>query len=305
MKSIHKYIGIFAVSAVLASCEKEIVVDVPAYQPKLVLNGYATTGDTVFVSVGKSIGILEYKYGKDLAVKDATLVLRTDGAPDDVLDYDPLYGMYRSNTIAQPGKNYTLVATAPGYTEASATTIVPSAVKIDSIRRIPNARLDIDGNPQDEIRIVFNDPPAAGDYYILSISKLQGLDTTFHGYGANCVNTTDASIESIYNEEIDQNTCLAGDAIFFRDVLFNGVTKELRLFVPSGYVRPGTVFSDSVYAEVQLMHVTEAYFRFSKSYRFASDNRGNPFAEPSNVYTNVNNGYGVFSIMSVDSKEVK
>jgi hypothetical protein len=165
--------------------------------------------------------------------------------------------------------------------------------------------LDIDGNQQDEIRIIFNDPPATGDFYILSISKQANLDTSFYSSSIGCVNTTDESVESIYDESIDQNTCLSGDAIFFRDALFNGTKKELRLFVPTGYVYPGTVNGDPVYAQVQLLHVTEDYFRFSKSYRFASDNRGNPFAEPVNVYTNVQNGYGVFSIMSADVKDVK
>lgn len=305
MKSIHKYIGILAVCTVLASCEKEIIVDVPKYEAKLVLNSYAVTGDTVYVAVGKSIGILDYKYGKDLEIKNASLVLKADGMPDDALEYDPAIRAYKAHTVAQSGKSYTLVATAPGYAEATANTVVPSAVTIDSIRRIPNAKLDIDGNQQDELRIIFKDPPATGDYYILSITKPQGQDTIYHEYQSNCVNTTDASVESIYNENIDQNTCLPGDAIFFRDVLFNGTTKELRLFVPSGYAAPGTIFGDSVYTQVQLLHVTEAYFRFSKSYRFASDNRGNPFAEPSNVYTNVNNGYGIFSMMSVHTYPVK
>jgi hypothetical protein len=305
MKSIHKYIGLIAISITLASCEKEIVVDVPVYQPKLVLSSYSVAGDTVYVAVGKSIGILDYKYGKDLEINNAALILKADGMPDDVLEYDPMIRAYRSHSIAQTGKSYTLTATAPGYTEATAVTTVPSIVTIDSIRRIPNAKLDIDGNQQDELRIIFKDPPTAGDFYILSISSLLGVDTNFHSNGIGCVNTTDASIESIYDESIDQNTCLQGDAIFFRDMLFNGTTKELRLFVPSGAISPSTMFGDTVYAQVQLLHVTESYFRFNKSYRFASDNRGNPFAEPTNVYTNVNNGYGVFSMMSVDLKEVK
>ncbi len=301
-----KIYGILLLAATaLTSCEKEIVVDVPEYESKIVLNSYAMAGDTVYISAGKSVGILDYKYDKDLSVRNASLILHSEGQPDDVLEYDPQSNTYRSHTVASPGKSYRLTATAPGYGEASATTTVPSLVAIESVRRISNARLDRDGNQQDEIRIVFNDPPAPGDFYILSISKQNNLDTNFYSTAIDCVNTTDASVESIYDESIDQNTCLSGDAIFFRDVLFNGTKKELRLFVPTGYVYPGTVNGDSVYAQVQLLHVTEDYFRFSKSYRFASENRGNPFSEPVNVYTNVKNGYGVFSIMSADVKDVK
>jgi len=305
MKKIHKYIAVPVACMLLASCEKEIVVDVPEYEPKLVLNSYMLTGDTVYVSVGKSVGILEYKNGKDLSIANATVILRADGQPDDVLEYDVVAGAYRSHTVAQVGKTYTLAATAPGFAQATASTTAPGVVAIERIQRIARAKVDIDGNPQDELRIVFKDPPQKGDYYILSINKPEGVDTLFYSRAADCVNTTDASIESVHDESIDVNTCLPGDAIFFRDVLFNGMEKELRLFVPSGYVGPDPVFGDSTFAEVQLYHVTEDYFRYRKSYRFAADNEGNPFAEPTNVYTNVKNGYGIFSVMSVDVMQVK
>src|SRR5687768_10902548 len=99
MKLINKYTGILLVSAALASCEKEIIVDVPKYEPKLALNSHSMRGHIIQVSVGKSIGILDYKYGKDLDVHNATLVLKTDGRPDDVLEYDSAALTYISHTV--------------------------------------------------------------------------------------------------------------------------------------------------------------------------------------------------------------
>jgi hypothetical protein len=305
MKTIHNYILPLILVASLASCEKEITVDVPKYDEKLVLNSFTMSGDTMYVGVGKSIGILDYKHGKDLNVMNATILLQADGKTVDTMKYNTDHEMYASHTVAETGKQYTVKATAPGYTEAEATTTVPEIVTIDSIIRIPNAKLDIDGNTQDEIRIVFKDPPAAGDYYILKVFTLGGLDTNYNHSGMQCVNTTDPSVESIYNENIDQTTCLSGDGIFFRDALFNGTRKELRLFIQSHFLSPLILGNDTVRGQVELTHVTEAYFKFSKSYKFATENTGNPFAEPTNVYTNVKNGYGIFSVMSYATKEIK
>jgi hypothetical protein len=99
---------------------------------------------------------------------------------------------------------------------------------------------------------------------------------------------------------------LSSDAIFFRDALFNGTSKELHLFISSEYLLPVVGRNgDTLYPSVELYHVPEAYFRYLKSYQFASENNGNPFAEPTNVYSNVKNGYGIFSIISADYKELK
>ncbi len=287
----------------LTACEKEIKVKVPEYQSKLVINSNTEVGDSFRVTIGKSMGILKYKAGQDLQIKDATVLLYEGNKLADTMRYDIFAGVYTSKILAKQGVSYSISAKVGNGQEATANTKVPSYVPIQSVQRIAKARLDIDGVQQDELRIKFTDPPGQGDYYVLSIIKpMDTLDE--YGY-TGCINTVDASVESIYNEEIDQNTCLDGGVIFIRDALFNGTTKELRLFVQSAYIEPYIIDGQTVNAIVVLRHVTEDYFRFKKSYKFASANAGNPFSEPTNVYTNVKNGYGVFSVMSYDEKEVK
>lgn len=287
----------------LASCEKEITVKVPEYTPLLVVNSNTEVGDTMRVTIGKSVSILKFKNGQDLSVKDARVLLYKGSSVVDTMKFDALSSTYSSNTIAEDGQQYSVKVNASGYQEANASTKVPSFVKIENVQRIKNARLDADGMPQDELRITFSDPSAAGDFYILGLAKA-GSEYDSFGY-SSCVNTIDASIESISNEQIDQNTCLRGEAIFIRDALFNGKTKELRLFVNSSYLDPYTYGGRIFRVTIALQHVTEDYFKFKKTYMFASENEGNPFAEPTNVYTNVKNGHGVFSVLSYDAVEVK
>jgi len=302
MKRVNNIIALFAVAA-LASCEKEITVKTPEYTPLLVVNSNTEVGDTMQVTIGRSVGILKFKNGQDLSVKDARVLLYKGSAVVDTMKYDALNNVYNSKTIAEDGQQYSVKVNASGYQEANASTKVPSFVKIESVQRIQKVRLNADGMPQDELRITFSDPVTAGDYYILSLAKA-GSEFDTIGY-SSCVNTIDASIESISNEQIDQNTCLSGEAVFIRDALFNGKTKELRLFVNSDYLEPYTYGGRIFRVSLALQHVTEDYFKFKKTYMFASENEGNPFSEPTNVFTNVKNGYGVFSVLSYDAIEVK
>ncbi|MCD6062135.1 MAG: hypothetical protein K0R82_46 [Flavipsychrobacter sp.] len=293
---------------VAGSCTKEIKVDVPEHQPSLVISSNTSVDDTFRVQIGKSAAILKYKPNLDLSVSDATVVLYEGDKALGAMVHNKADGIYTAAAIAEAGKKYTIKVSAPGFTQAEATSDVPSAVKIKSIKRYPNARVDIDGMQQDEIRISFDDPSGVGDFYILRLLMPTVQDSFMNGeyVYSTCVNTNDPSVESIYNESIDQNTCLSSDGIFFRDALFNGTTKELRLFVASNVLLPVEDFNGTLfYPGIELHHVPEALFRYQKSYQFASENMGNPFAEPTNVYSNVVNGYGIFSVVSIDYEEVK
>lgn len=304
MKSKYShYIGILFATALFTSCEKEITVKVPEYKSSLVLNSSTEVGDTITVSVGKSMSILKYKKGQNLEVTDAKVVLLKDNVTADTLKYNAAYGVYVSNTVADAGSKYTIKVNAPSYTEATATTAVPSFVPIAKIQRIPKTKVDMDGQQQDEIRITFDDPQAMGDYYIISV-EWDGNGSSDSSYNETCINTTDASVESIYNENIDKNTCLSSKGIFFRDALFNGSRKEIRLFINSHLLEPYVVGGVNNKVRIVLQHVTEDFFKFRKSYLFASENSDNPFSEPTNVYTNVKNGYGLFSVQSYDVADI-
>jgi len=47
---------------------------------------------------------------------------------------------------------------------------------------------------------------------------------------------------------------------------------------------------------VRVSRITEAHFKFIKSWNAYQMSGDNPFAEPANVFTNVLNGYGIFTL---------
>lgn len=288
-----------------SSCEKEVIIDVPEHQPRLVVNS-EVLDDTIAISVGKSIDVLKHKYGTDLYLKNAIVMLETTGKAAEQLKYDESAGYYKATTAVQPGVEYKIRVSATGFEDASAVTKSPQPVAIKSVQRIKDVRLDMSGMKQDEIRLTFEDDATQDNYYIVRVNIGYMPDSFSNYVGTTCVNTTDPSVESIYDETIDQNTCIESDGIFLRDDLFNGKTKELRLYITSDMLNPAQIPGvGEVYATIELLHVTEEYFKYLKSFRYASINSGNPFAEPTNVYTNITNGFGIFTVVQMDEAEIR
>ncbi|MCF8450085.1 MAG: DUF4249 domain-containing protein [Taibaiella sp.] len=302
MRKLHFLpIVLIAASLLISSCEKTIDVNTPPFARKLAVNSNNELGEPLYIVVGTSAAIKDQKNHPELLIKNANIRLYVNDTITDTLVFDNIFG-FTSSVLAEAGKKYTVVISSPSYENVEASVIAPSVVPITSIVRTPLARRNEDGDYQDAIVFTFIDPPAAGDYYIL---RVDGARDSFAYISDFCVNSSDPSIETNANEIAEVNTCLDSKAMYIRDELFNGRQKEIKLYVNSAVLLPKFDGNDSVYAKIELFHVPEAYFRFSKSSKTYWDTNGNPFAEPVNVYTNVTKGLGIFSIVSKDEKEIR
>lgn len=311
--NIRKYIAGVLSLAIFTACEKNVIIDVPPHEPMLVINAVNhIDADSVEVKVGKSVDVLKHKSGSDLTLNNVSVILKQQGKQDVTLHYNIDTKSYRGKADLKNGGIYRIEAKAEGYKTAIAETSVPTSVEILSIERYKEVKVDIDGNNQDEIRIKFNDPIDENDFYIIylndagySADPQNPLLDSFHYHYIGCINVNDPSVESIYDEPIDQYSCFENNGIFFRDDLFNGKTKELILYVTSSGLQSNTVGGVEVFPEIELHHVKEDYFKYIKSREKSIANNGNPFAEPSNIYTNVENGYGIFGFISSSIIEIK
>lgn len=309
---MKKLIYILPVLIWLASCEKEISVKVPEYTPRLVVNCSGEVNEPIWVSVSKSIGVLNYNGLQNLEVTNATVKLFVNGNYVETLEQNPdSLGLshFFSKTIVQQGNEYRIVISAPGFTDAEATSSVTPFVPF-SVERIRNVRITQYGNMQDEIRISFTDAPARDNHYMLQLWESYEFDTsTSQGpypryYGGGCINSSDPSIESLGDFSFEENECLYAKEIFISDELFNGRTKELKLYVDTtwGFSHRDSMTGQVFYGKIRLYNLSDAYYKYLKTYNYASNNSGNPFAEPINVYTNIVNGYGIFSLSNFDEK---
>jgi hypothetical protein len=298
---------LIAIALFTASCEKTINIALPPVAPQLVINCTSDVLQPISIEVSRTASIREQQIHPDLLVKNATVQLYVDDVFAETIAFDSLLG-YQSRIVSQAGKKYALKISAPSFVTVESSVVVPGTVVISHVERIPFAAKDQNGNYQDALVITFLDPPRAGDFYLI---KLEGAaDSIWHpgpgtGYGNFCVNSSDASIETSSTDLADITVCLESNGIFFRDILFNGRQKEVKLYVPSGSMEPHYNGVDSTNATIELVHVTEAYFRYEKSSRLAQNSNGDPFSEPVNVYTNITNGLGIFSIVNGNRSDVR
>lgn len=303
MKRIVLYTLIVILSE---ACEKTVTVNIPKKDPKLVINGLLVKGETVSLHIGKSRGVLEpdnfsTSLMEQYTVKNAMVVLFENGVSIDTLLYRASDYSYYSprNRVARDGAVYMIKATAPGFTTtAEAISEVPSQSVLAGVVWNRGARNNDGGYPVDDIIIKLNDPAAEKNFYLVQI----GISSPYAWGNFYCVSSTDKDLEpSAETDPLDQESCFQGDRMLMKDVNFNGGFKQLKLSVDSmllnNFVDPsnGTIYRPYI----KLFRITEDQFKFLKSMDIYDAASENPFAEPTNVFTNVKNGYGIFSISTV------
>ncbi len=298
-----KNIVAFIVILFLVSCEKDLTIDVPPQNIKLVLNGITGINSPFRVYVGKTAGILQ-PFTPDLySVNNAFIQLYENGLLKDTLVYKNQRNLYEAkrNTIAMPGSTYVLKASAPNITAVEAETVTPASIKIQSITRRINARTDANGNSLDEVKIIFADDAAATNYYAFKFRRPYNNGASNISYGPiYCMHSSDKDIDRRNVDPTDFENCIDQE-FFMNDKNFNGQIKELILFIQHSELEPVIVSSANrtFNAVVELNNITAQHYKYRKSFDAYRDSEDNPFAEPVLVYSNVKNGYGLFSTYSI------
>ena len=85
----------------------------------------------------------------------------------------------------------------------------------------------------------------------------------------------------------------------FNDLLFNGQNKSLELEIPydnfSG-IEVGYEWSyKTLSVRVYLHNISKSYYYYRTSLELYQSASGNPFAQPVQVYSNIESGFGVFA----------
>lgn len=296
------YIPFLALVSFLPGCEKPITVDVPRKESKLVVNGIMQKGEVLSLGIGKSRYILapsNYMNRMDsFVVKNAVPVIYENGIAVDTLVYVPADYVYRSaaNRQVRDGYSYSVKVTAPGFGTVESNTSMPSQSSLVQVSRIRDVRVNSYGDHMDEIILKFNDPAGERNFYLVQIfgSTYGGPE----GHTVYCVGTNDKDIEPIgTNDPTGSDDCIDGGSLLMKDDNFNGRTKQVSFYVNSNDL---SEYSDPMNGRiyrpyVKLNRITEEYFKYVKSYNLYYNASDNPFAEPVNVFSNVRNGYGLFT----------
>jgi hypothetical protein len=340
MKNICQLILIITTIVLLHSCQKEIDFDTKLIEPKMVINGFLQQDSLISISIGTSKAIPGVEK-PNVWIKDATVKLYVDGEEKEtlsayniIINTNNQYGDqskpttgYRSNSIkAEMGKSYKLVVSHPNYKTVTCETSIPAPISILNIDTI--SKIDASNgysNTKFQVKIRFKDTSGEKNYYRLvykTISGNAGPKNNIPGDTAYVISVNNQTVgtyinsdDPIINPSDDANELLFGSPTntfnLFTDDLIDGKEYELSFFCENydyNYIFSPNNLNTSIGAffilDVELQSITREAYLYMRSVNAFNYYNDNFLSEPVQVYTNVENGLGIFAGFSANSKSI-
>lgn len=292
MKALKYILPLFAAAFLLSACEKEITVDLPQVEQKIVVEGYIFQGERPWVILSKNSGYFEPLDSAALInsfITDAVVTV-TDGTLTDTLKFtlapESPYGIaYVAGSpqiVGEAGKTYTLTVTAIGQTVTSTTSII-QPVTLDSTRWRPDVWDDSLGL----VWFYWTDP---------------GIDERGYRVFSRRVSADPERNEPYFRPNFEfWNRFSMGQwmsvGVDRAEQFGEGLTDNDEDDPDWGQYRVG----DTV--QVRLCVVDLPYFTFLNTLS-SSLSSGGPFAAPNNVISNVNGGLGGWGGYGVTQFEI-
>lgn len=312
----------------LISCEKEIEFNGEQTDPRLVINSLVEPGQPVSARIGKSIFFLDND--SDMQCPDdlvATLYVNDNlyGIMDIVYDtieehhYDmyfedsisyKLVKRFQSNYRPVVGDIIKITASANGYEDVEGTTSAlpkPAECRLASktIKEIESYYMEWDEDialyvyGQLDIFVEVTDPnPGTIDLFRISIQTDDyDTDSGLEYYTSNYYVShefTDpvfgGSIES--NDYFDIGDLDTRPEGVFTDALFDGGSYQIKVPIYFNLTKFSCTDPDFFQVPIKIEHLSKEYYYYLNTCEQGGDLSGF-FAEPTQVYSNVTNGYGL------------
>jgi hypothetical protein len=281
------------------SCEKEVEIDIDETEQKLVLNTWLKADESPEVQISYSSFIFN-KSGTGI-INNARVILLEEGNEIGDLNYSE-QGLYTNENISlKNDTNYELEVIHEDYQSIFSAERIPSKVEdneIDISYQVnPNANYS--GNTyRSTISINIKDDATEENYYLARVAQIDK-------YWSNLEEDTSINKNYVYMEPMDpqtQDTYLpnSGGHFVLSDEIFNGKEYEMKLGgfndVRKYEAQNDSIFHQIVYHEIELHKINRALYL----YLISIDNNQypGPFTEPTQIYSNVENGYGIVGTSS-------
>ena len=301
MQKILVFVSV--ILTVLISCETIVEIDLPEKEPVITVNSLFVPFTPPYpqqfkVELTSSVPILDTSNYKTI-IPDATVYLFENNEIIDTLEYIDTAEYYVSSVFPQTGKNYRLEVSKAGFNNVTCSDIVPERVCFDTATVINYGGLDSNGEPFSEITLSFSDPAGVVNYYEIAVSRAGSYNDYFYLSANDEIITSESYYPSILMFDARRPQFLP-----YNDIKINETPKELKIFYMPPYMKIIDGNNESTYInshiiDIHFRSVSENYYKFRTSYlQHLNNKRGDGLFgmnEPINVYTNVENGYGIFA----------
>lgn len=265
-KATASFYWMLILGIIASGCQQEVKLDLPTYEPKIVMEFYLEDNKPLNCLLQESINFTDTTRFK--LIENALVVLSYQNQKDTLLNtlsFDPYFGKiynYHNNKIIQlePGIEYEI------YIKDSKGRIITGKTQLNETVPIDTLVYNFNSENQASAGLIFKDREETRNYY-----RIVAFQT---GQTINPDSTWD---------------------ITFDDLLFNG--RQFSFY--TGYAfDPGDTIIGRLY------HLTEDHHKFTQSVNNAQSSNGNPFGQPANIISNLKGGLGIFTTLQYSEKQL-
>lgn len=269
----------------LTSCEENITLDLPDYEPKLAVHCILKPGEAPVLFLNRSKSYFDYSdTSRELQyISDAQVIITDVSAGmNDTLKFDFSDGFYEGKLIPKTGQKYILHVTHKGK-QITAETTVPQPVEITGFQNNMVEQDDGFGYKYYEgpILVKFNDQAGMENAYSARVIERQYIS---------------------FNGRRDSYMTERQDRFYNYDRGTDG--REMHNEYWSSYsINEGI---DSIVLEVRLENHTLQTAEYLESVQNQNWTSGDPFTEPVMIKHNITGGLGIFGATTIgNSKRFK
>lgn len=300
------FISIFILS--ITSCKKPVnLKDVDINNQQLVINGINRVRSTSvftfqYLYLSKSLSVFDTNYlGELMPITDARIEMH---GSDNIIEnyfYRQTYdeqAVYENQSIIEFGQTYYLTVRHDHFTTATAKATVPFPAKINSVNITPIQAPHIPFS----INVNFDDVENEENYYLIRLSLLHRIDS---GYYDSITNTYSTLTARGYFSGISSNSILidkeydAGHLV--TDEFFANTNTDISFKTTLDSNQFNMINNSNSFLTVIIVSMSKDEYLFRKTLYLYEENQDNPFSEPTQVYSNVENGMGIFAFNSLVS----
>lgn len=286
MKNLAYLLPILALS--LWSCEKELDYQIPDPGTKAVIAAQLNSGQGIEAFISRSVYSLSSQ--QPATADDFTALLYTDdpASPFELIPqnynvgFEPQF-VYRLAYDIEDSKTYRLVVTGPGIPEASVEEKVLDSIPFQNIRYNRDTK---------EFTFMVRDDVRTDDYYMITVNEFGGIDMPF--------SSVDLDLEFFEFDDFfgdgDTEGRQYGIKAFIKDDNFNGKYREFTVRAEG--------MSPAVFIELRFHHISESFYRYELT-KSAYNYSDGFFSEPTQIFSNVDNGYGIMTSSSANVYKVQ
>ena len=305
---MKKHLIFFLYAAIAFSgCRKQISdYDRPDFDPQPTLNAVLQEDQPVWAQVTFAQGLDSVHPS---ACENAEVLLYVDGQFAEKLQHEG-NGLYVGETTAEALHEYACKVVIPGFDTLFAQTEMPEKPVVTGVEIMENATVDDEGRPCPAFLVTFRTDPDRNLYYSSNIYAAflnEYYDAETHAYIGHSTESGTMSASINTDDPVLLNE--GSDRLLFSNAIITDTTYTMKVnawFSSHGWggQHTGGVIERTGEVVVRLHGISESAYRYMKSKKEAYeelDAYTNLFlgvVTPLNLYSNVENGRGVFAAIA-------